>query len=144
MTLPNLIRSLNHSNGVVAKLDNGAMISAGDILHILSEVHQYSLLLIELKDATTLGISHLAEGKLTCFVINKPLRTVERTKVVKEIYDGKTSSAVKPLPIEQFLNLIEGSRVKHIWLETGDVERNELGFLSIAELKTHFRTHSKR
>jgi hypothetical protein len=120
------------------------MISAGDILHILSEIHQYSLLLIELKDATTLGISHLAEGKLACFVINKPLKTLERTKVVKEIYEGKASPAVKPLPMEEFLNLIEGSRVRHIWLEAGDAERSELGFLSIAELKTHFRTHSKR
>lgn len=120
------------------------MISASDVLHIFSEIHQYSMLLIELKDAMTLGISHSKEGKLTCFAVDEPLGAAERGKFVKQIYSGQAPASLRPLPMEQFLSSIEGKKAKHIWLETASDERKELGFLSIAELKTHFRSNSKR
>ena len=120
------------------------MISASDVLHIFSEIHQYSMLLIELRDATTLGISHSNEGKLMCFTVDEPLGASERVKFVKQVYSGRTPASLRPLPMEQFLTRIEGKKAKHIWLETESDERKELGFLSIAELKAHFRAHSKR
>ena len=120
------------------------MISASDVLHIFSEIHQYSMLLIELKDATTLGISHSKEGRLTCFAVDGPLDAAERVKFVKQVYSGQAPSSLRPLPMERFVSSIEGKKPKHIWLETGSDERKELGFLSIAELKTHFRTYSRR
>ncbi len=120
------------------------MISASDVLQILSEIHQFSVILIELKEATTIGISHLPESKLNCFSVDKALRASERMQFVNDLYAGKTSNSVTSLTMEQFLKAIEGKKPRHIWLETGSTERKELGFMSITELKTHFRVHSKR
>jgi hypothetical protein len=120
------------------------MISASDVLHILSELHQYSLILIELKDATTLGILHSPDGKLSCFLFEGTLRAGERAKIVKEVSSGHATNLLKHLPVEQFLSTIEGKKAKHIWLEAGGKEPKELAFVSIAELKAHLRTHSKR
>ena len=120
------------------------MISASDVLQILSEIHQFSLILIELKDATTIGISHLPEGKLNCLSVDKALRTSERIRLVNDLYAGKAQNSAASLTMEQFLNAIEGKKPRHIWLETGGTERRELGFMSITELKAHFRIHSKR
>ena len=120
------------------------MISASDVIHIFSEIRQYSMLLIELKDATTFGISHSKEGKLTCFAVDEPLRAAERVKFVKQVYSGQAPSSLRPLPMERFLTRIEGKKPKHIWLETGSDERKELAFLSISELKTHFRTSRRQ
>ena len=120
-----------------------AMISASDVLQILSEIHQYSIVLIQLKDATTVGISHLPEGKLNYFSFDGALGTSERTQLVKDVYSGKTPNSINALTMEQFLIAIEGKKPRHIWLETGGTERKELGFMSIAELKAHFRVHAK-
>jgi len=121
-----------------------AMMSASDVLHILSEIHQYSVILIELKDATTVGISHPAEGGLNYFSINRALSTGERIRLVNEVCIGKTPNSVDALTMEQFLAAIEGRKPRHIWLEAGETDQKELGFMSIAELKAHFRVHSKR
>lgn len=119
------------------------MISASDVLQILSEIHQFSVILIELKEATTIGISHLPEGKLNCFSVEKALRTSDRIKLVSDLYAGKTPNSAASLTMEQFLNAIEGKQPRHIWLETGGTERKELGFMSVTELKAHFRIHSR-
>jgi len=121
-----------------------AMISASDVLQILSEIHQYSIVLIQLKDATTVGIFHLPEGKLNYFSVDGALGTSERTQLAKDVYSGKIPNSVNALTMEQFLIAIEGKKPRHIWLETDGMERKELGFLSIAELKAHFRVHAKR
>ena len=120
------------------------MISASDVLQILSEIHQFSVILIELREATTIGISHLPESKLNCFSLDKTLRMGERIQLVNDLYAGKTSNSAASLTMEQFLKAIEGKKPRHIWLETGGTERKELGFMSITELKAHFRIHSRR
>lgn len=120
------------------------MISANDILQILNESHQYSVILVELKDATTVGISHSLEGRLNCFILEGTLGASERARLVKEMSSGYSPKPLSHLPVEQFLSSIEGKKAKHIWLETGGTERKELAFVSIAELKAHLRTHSKR
>jgi len=120
------------------------MISASDVLQILSEIHQFSVILIELKEATTIGIAHLPDGKLTCFSVNIALRSSERIQLVSEIYQGKSPNSAAPLTMEEFLKAIENKKPRHIWLETGDTERKELGFMSIAELKAHLRIHARR
>jgi hypothetical protein len=121
-----------------------AMISASDVLQVLSEIHQYSIVLIELKEATTIGISHSSDGKLNYFAIARALGSSERARLVREIYSGKTTEGVNSLSMEQFLLSVEGKKPRHIWLETGGTERKELGFMSIAELKAHLRIHAKR
>ena len=120
------------------------MISTSDVLQILSEVHQYSMILIELKNTTTIGICHSSNGNLTYFEVNRALVMSERSHLVKEIYSGRNPASMKELSMEQFLISIEGKRPRHIWLETKDTERRELGFLSISELKAHLRIHPKR
>ena len=121
-----------------------AMISASDVLQILSEIHQYSVILIELRDATTIGISHTPEGKLHCFSVRRTLGTDDRIQLVNDVYIERPPDSVNALTMEQFLDAIEGKKPRHIWLETGGKEPKELGFMSIAELKAHFRIHSKR
>jgi len=121
-----------------------SMISASDVLHILSEIHQFTLILIELKDSTTVGIYHLTDSSLGYFSLNGTLSPGERIQLVNEVCIGKAPVSVDALTMEQFLTAIEGRKPRHIWLETGEGERKELGFMTIAELKTHFRIHSKR
>jgi len=121
-----------------------AMISASDVLQILSEIHQYTVILIELKETATIGIYHSPEGSLNYFSVKKALSTGERSQLVNEVCIGKTPISAVALTMEQFLAAIEGRKPRHIWLETGEKERKELGFMSIAELKAHFRLHSKR
>ena len=121
-----------------------AMISASDVLQILSELHQYSLILMELKNAMTLGIVHSPDGRLSCFLFEGAFGASERAKLVRDVSSGHTPNMLKHLPVELFLSTIEGKKAKHIWLETGGTDPKELAFVSIAELKAHLRTHSKR
>ena len=120
------------------------MISASDVLHIISEIHHYSLLLLELKEATTLGISHSASEKMTYFKLHGRLSQAERGELAEIFYSGKIPENVTPLAVDDFLAEIEGKKAKHIWLETSGRERREHGFMSISELKAFFRGHSPR
>lgn len=120
------------------------MISANDVLQIISEMHQYSMLLLELKDATTLGISHISDGKLNYFRHKGRLNRTERSKLARGIYSGQIPESTNLLPVEEFLREIEGKKARHIWLESVGPDRTELGFLSIAELKTYFQSHPHR
>lgn len=119
------------------------MISASDVLQIISEIHQYSMLLVELKDTVTLGISHSAGDRMAYFKLEGKLGSTERGRLVKKIYAGEIPDTVKPLTVEDFLREIEGRTAEHIWVETGGVERKEHGFMSISELKTFFRSRSR-
>jgi len=120
------------------------MISASDVLHIISEMHQFSMLLLELKDATVIGISHDSNGKLNYFKCQGKLSSAERGNLTQQFYSGQTPESVRLLPLEEFITEIEGKKARHIWLESAGPERKELGFLSISELKAYFRTHPQR
>lgn len=120
------------------------MISASDVLQIISEIHQYSMLLVELKDAATLGILHSAGESMAYFKLDEKLDSAARGKLVERIYAGEIPETMKTLTVESFLQEIQGRKAKHIWLETGGEERKEHGFMSISELKTFFRSHSRR
>lgn len=111
------------------------MMSANDILQIVSEIHQYSVLLLELKDATTFGISRSSDDKLSFFMVHGTLGQAERRKLFEKIETGELSYSFRMLTVEQFLREIEGKRANHIWLETAGLERKELAFLSVSELK---------
>ncbi len=81
---------------------------------------------------------------MNCFIYEGALDANGRAKLVKEVSNGHIPELLRQLPVEQFLSTIEGKRTRHIWLETGGLGHKELAFVSIAELKTHLRTHSKR
>ena len=116
------------------------MISANDVLQVISEIHQYSMLLLELKDASTFGILHSPKEKVNYFKFEGSLGRREREDLVQRICRGEMLASVLPLTVEQFLQEIEGKKARHIWLETVSTERKELAFLSISELKTFLRS----
>lgn len=116
------------------------MISANDILQVISEIHQYSMLLLELKDSATFGILHSPKDKVNYFKVEGRLGRRERVDLVQKIYGGKVPESLLSLPVEEFLREIEGKKTRHIWLETVTPERKELAFLSISELKAFLRS----
>jgi hypothetical protein len=130
---------------VVAQLeDELTMISANDALQLISEVHQYSMLLLELKDATTLGIWHYPKDRASYFRSHSKLGRKERAELVQTISARKMSEQLVPLSVDEFLQGVEGKKARHIWLETLEPERRELAFLSIAELKTFLKSARNR
>jgi len=120
------------------------MISANDVLHIISEMHQFSMLLLEYKDTTIIGISHDSSGRLNYFKCKGKLSRTERGNLTQKIYSSEIPESVHLLPVEELIQEIEGKKARHIWLESAGADRKELGFLSISELKTYFQTHPQR
>jgi hypothetical protein len=120
------------------------MISTNDLLQVISEIHQYSILFIELRDATTFGILHSSNEKLSYFRLQGKMEPAERGKLVQTLSSENTPEFLQHLSVEDFLREVEGKKARHIWLETRGKDRKELAFLSIAELKAFFQTHSQR
>jgi hypothetical protein len=120
------------------------MISASDILHVISEINQYSVLLLELKDADTFAILQTPHEKADYFKLRQSLGSRERRQLVQQISSAEIPESLVPLAVDQFLREIEGKKPRHIWLETVSPERKELAFLSISELKTFLRNSSHR
>jgi hypothetical protein len=115
------------------------MTSANDVLQVISQIHQHSILLLELKDSVTLGILHAEGGKLNYFRVERKLGRQERADLVHQIHDQTVPVSLLSLPVEEFLREIEGKRTRHIWFETVEPERKEHGFISISELKAFLR-----
>jgi len=118
------------------------MISANDVLQIISEIHQFSMLLLELKDANTFGILHSPKDKVNYFRLEGKMGRHERVELVKKVYGGDIPSSLVPLAVEDFLREIEGKKARHIWLETVGPERKEMAFLSVSELKSFLRSRN--
>jgi hypothetical protein len=120
------------------------MISANDLLQVISEIHQFSTLFIELRDATTYGILHSSNEKVNYFRFHRSMGRAERSNLVRELSSGTAPQFLEHLSVEDFLREVEGKKARHIWLETRGKDRRELAFLSIAELKMFFQSHSRR
>lgn len=120
------------------------MISTNDLLQVISEIHQYSILFIELRDATTFGILHSSNEKLSYFRFQRKMRPRERENLVQVLTSGNPPDFLQHLSVEDFLREVEGKKARHIWLETRGKDRRELAFVSIAELKGFFQSHSRR
>ncbi len=120
------------------------MISASDVLQAISEIHQYSMLLIELKDSTTVGILHSGGDTMSYFKLGGGLKHSERVALVRGVKEGKTTQSLKALTVEELIREVEGRKAKHIWLEAVGEEKREHGFLSISELKLFLRNNPSR
>jgi hypothetical protein len=120
------------------------MISANDVLQAISEIHQYSMLLIELKNSTTVVILHSAHGAMNYFKFEGSLTPSERSGLAAKIRENDQHQGMTALTIEELIGAVDGQRAKHIWLEAIGHERKEHGFVSIAELKTFLRTNPHR
>lgn len=91
-----------------------------------------------------MGISHAGNGKVSYFRLEGRLGRVDRRNLVQNISGGETPCKLHFLSVDQFLQEIEGKKIRHIWLETLDKQRKELAFASIAELKAHFQSQSRK
>ena len=120
------------------------MISASDVLHVISEINQYSMLLLELKDADTFGILQTTHEKASYFRLKHALGHRERQQLFQQVSNGDVPEYLVALPVDQFLREVEGKKARHIWLETVSPQKKELAFLSIAELKAFLRNSSHR
>ena len=120
------------------------MISANDVLHAISEIHQYSMLLIELKNSTTVGILHSADGTMSYFKFEGSLKPSERATLARRIPRGDYALPLRALTIGELIDEVDGQRANHIWLEAIGRERREHAFLSIAELKAFLRMNPQR
>jgi len=118
------------------------MISANDVLQVISEIHQYSMLLFELKDLTTFGILHSGGGKVNYFKLGAKMSRRERVDLVQNMYSGIMPELVFALSVDQFVREIEDKKARHIWLETVEPERKEMAFASISELKSYLKSGS--
>ena len=120
------------------------MISANDVLHAISEIHQYSMLLIELKNATTVVVQHSADGTMSYFMCEGSLNPGERATLAKRLPRGDQFKPLRALSIAELIEEVDGQKANHIWLEAMGRERREHAFLSIAELKAFLRTNPQR
>ena len=120
------------------------MISASDVLQAISEIHQYSMLLIELKDSTTVGILHSESDSMSYFKLAGGLKPSERRTLARRVKEGSPPSTLKGLTVEELILEVEGRKAKHIWLEAVGEEKREHGFLSISELKLFLRSNPGR
>jgi len=120
------------------------MISANDVLQVISEIHQYSMLLLEVKESGTFGILQTLKERASYFKLQGTIGHKERQELVRRFYAREAPTDLIQLSVDEFLREIEGKKAKHIWLETVSPERKELAFLTIAELKNFLRSSGPR
>ena len=119
------------------------MISANDVLQAISEIHQYSMLLIELKNATTVAIRRSSDGTMSYLKVPGSLKPAERAALAKTGPNVEVTP-LKVLSIGELITELDGQRAHHIWLEAVGHDRKEHAFLSIAELKAFLRMNPHR
>jgi hypothetical protein len=120
------------------------MISGNDVLQAISEIHQYSMLLIELKNSTTVVIRHSVDGTMSYFKVEGSLKPNERRALARRMPKDNQLTNLRHLTIEELIGEVDGQRAHHIWLEAMGADRREHGFLSIAELKAFLRSNPQR
>ncbi len=118
------------------------MISEAEILHIVSEIHQYDVVLVELKDGTIFGIAKDAESEPAYFRTRGPARTTEDRRMMLEAAKAsRTEGHVDSVTLDTLLNGLRGMRTRHVWLEKRTEPRREMVFLSLRELQEFLRKH---
>ena len=118
------------------------MISEAEILYIVSEIHQYDVVLIELKDGTVFGIAQNAEAGPTYFRTRDPTRTTEdRRNLLAAARESRNEGHVDPVTLDTLLNGLRGMKTRHVWLERRTEPRREMAFLNLKELETYLRKH---
>ena len=120
------------------------MITANDMLQAISEIHQYSMLLIELKNSTTVVIRHAVDGTMSYFKVEGSLKPGERHALARRTPKENQLANLRHLTIEELIGEVDGQTANHIWLEAMGADRREHVFLSFAELKSFLRTNPQR
>jgi len=118
------------------------MISEAEILHIVNEIHQYDLVLIELKDGTLFGIAKGADAIPTYFRTRELARTPEdRRALLQTVVAPQGEGQVDSVTLDTLLNGLRGMKTRHVWLERRTEPRHEMAFLNLKELQTFLRKH---
>jgi len=118
------------------------MISEAEILHIVSEIHQYDVVLMELKDGTIFGIAKRDESGPTFFRARNVARSPEeRREFLATVKDAREEGHVDSVTLDTLLNGLRGMKTRHVWLERRTEPRCEMAFLNLRELQSFLRRH---
>jgi hypothetical protein len=116
------------------------MISETEILHIVNEIHQYDLVLIELKDGTIFGIAKGIDSVPTYFRTRDVARTADERRMLVESATGSGGQGhVDSVTLDTLLNGLRGMKTRHVWLERRTEPRYEMAFLNLKELEAFLR-----
>jgi len=116
------------------------MISEAEILHIISEIHQYDLVLLELRDGTAFGILKGTHGRPRYLRTSVAARTPkERRAILLGAASPNSEGHVDEITLDVLLNGLKGMRPRRIWLERRNDPSHEMAFLSLKELDTFLR-----
>jgi hypothetical protein len=118
------------------------MISEAEILHIVSEIHQYDVVVMELKDGTVFGIAKRDESGPTYFRARSVARSPEeRRNLLEAVKDARDEGHVDSVTLDTLLNGLRGMKTRHVWLERRTEPRREMAFLNLKELQSFLRRH---
>jgi len=118
------------------------MISEAEILHIISEIHQYDAILMELKDRTIFGIIKGTESTPIYFRTRAAARSAEeRHALLEAAAQPGGGGHVDPITLETLLHGLRGMKTRHVWLERRAEPSREMAFLNLKELESSLRRH---
>jgi hypothetical protein len=118
------------------------MISEVEILHIVNEIHQYDVVLMELRDGTVFGIAKGSESTPMYFRTRRAARTADERRTLLETVTGlQDEGHADAVTLETLLNGLRGMRTRHVWLERRTEPRHEMAFLNLKELEVFLREH---
>ena len=116
------------------------MISEAEILHIISEIHQYDVILVELRDGSIFGIGKGAQSAPEYFRTRAAARTAKDRRALSEVLAAPRPEAhVDQITLETLLNGLRGMKTRHVWLERRTEPRHEMAFLNLKELASFLR-----
>ena len=116
------------------------MISEAEILHVVNEIHQYDLVLIELKDGTIFGIAKGIDSVPIYFRTRRAARTTdERRAFLESVMASGGEGHVDSVALDTLLNGLRGMKTRHVWLERRTEPRHEMAFLNLKELEVFLR-----
>ena len=118
------------------------MISEAEILHIVSEIHQYDVVLVELKDGAVFGIAKNEEDGPAYFRTRGPALTREdRRTLLVAARESRGEGHVDLVTLDTLLNGLRGMKTRHVWLERRIEPRREMAFLNLKEVEMFLRKH---
>jgi hypothetical protein len=116
------------------------MIAESDLIDVINEIHQYSVLLIETQDKSLFGVYRDASNKAAYLSASSDVLTkVSRSKLGALIAGNATPQGVSKIALDEFLRGLSGKKARHIWLESVGRKKSEMGFMSVRELKAFLR-----
>ncbi len=117
------------------------MIAESDLIDVINEIHQYSMILIQMRDRSLYGIYREAPDKAVYIHVPADIHAkLLRSQLVKQIADQTLPSGAAKITLDEFLLGVAGKKAKHIWLESIGAKKTEMGFMSIRELRTFLKT----